>query len=260
MYIELDGHGPLFDQLARALKRSVLQGVLRPGQRMAATRAFAAELGVSRNTVLGAYEVLRAEGLLEMRHGSGSFVTDVVAVERAAPSAPSPVPPPSRYAARMRSLPRSSPQRHPAAIQVRPAVLRARAQPDAVGALAQRARGGRRAHRDPLHAGTRCPAAAPAISDYLARRRGIVSTTESVVVVTGTQQAISLTARVVLDEGDTVVVEEPGYHHAIEVFRAHGEKTVPVRVDAEGIVVCALDRHKPRLVSSRRRTSSRAAW
>ena len=90
MYIELDGHGPLFDQLARALKRSVLQGVLRPGQRMAATRAFAAELGVSRNTVLGAYEVLRAEGLLEMRRGSGSFVTDVVAVERATPSAPSP--------------------------------------------------------------------------------------------------------------------------------------------------------------------------
>ena len=77
MWIRLDGDGPLFRQLHRALRAGILDGVVPPGTRLPATRALATELGVSRTTVLLAYEQLAAEGYLDGRRGSGSFVHDV---------------------------------------------------------------------------------------------------------------------------------------------------------------------------------------
>src|SRR5262245_10674802 len=65
---------PLFRQLYEALRQSIVDGVLTPGLRLPATRSLAAELGVSRNTVLSAYEQLLAEGYLEGKMGSGTYV------------------------------------------------------------------------------------------------------------------------------------------------------------------------------------------
>ena len=248
MYLELDGHGSLFEQLARALKLVVLQGVLRPGQRMPATRDLALELGVSRNTVLMAYEVLRAEGLVEARQGAGTFVTTVVTVERAPAPAPTELAPQSRYALRLRRVgehPHSRARpRFKYDLQyfeplLNPPLLTRWRSELAAAALRIELRYMPPRGVDALRA---------AISDYLARRRGVVSTSRDVLVVSGTQQALALTARVVLDDGDTVVVEDPGYHHADEVFRAHGAKVVPVRVDEEGLVVSALPKRSPRLI------------
>src|SRR5262245_37445647 len=66
---------PLFRQLYDALRQAILAGTLRPGGRLPATRTLAAELGVSRNTIVTAYEQLLAEGYLTGRVGSGSYVT-----------------------------------------------------------------------------------------------------------------------------------------------------------------------------------------
>ena len=84
MFLQFDGNGALYAQLARALKRAILQGELRAGTALPATRVLAAELGVSRNTVLTAYEMLCAEQLAVARVGSGTFVSMSMASARQA--------------------------------------------------------------------------------------------------------------------------------------------------------------------------------
>ncbi|HMM66906.1 MAG TPA: GntR family transcriptional regulator, partial [Dokdonella sp.] len=77
MYMELDGQGPRYAQLIRALKSAILEARLGPGSRVPASRSLANELGISRNTVLAAYDQLQAEGFLHGRVGSGSYVADI---------------------------------------------------------------------------------------------------------------------------------------------------------------------------------------
>jgi GntR family transcriptional regulator/MocR family aminotransferase len=74
MHLELDGRGPLHAQLTRGLKAMMFGGRIAQGARLPATRLLARELGISRNTVLAAYEQLRAEGFIDGRVGSGSYV------------------------------------------------------------------------------------------------------------------------------------------------------------------------------------------
>jgi GntR family transcriptional regulator/MocR family aminotransferase len=76
-----------------------------------------------------------------------------------------------------------------------------------------------------------------AICEHVARRRGITCTAEDVLVTSGAQQALSLAARVLLDEGDVVAIEDPGYPLAERLLRAHGARVRPVPVDASGIEV-----------------------
>src|SRR5512139_2205025 len=92
LWLRLDGAGPRFRQLSRALRAAIVDGTLSPGAKLPATRALAGELGVSRTTVLLAFEHLAAEGYVAGRHGSGSYV-------QAAP-APSKLPAPRRAAER----------------------------------------------------------------------------------------------------------------------------------------------------------------
>src|SRR5690606_16006089 len=78
------------------------------------------------------------------------------------------------------------------------------------------------------------------ICDYLSRRRGVPTAPEDVLVTSGTQQAFALAARVLLEPGDSVVLEEPHYRGARQAFAAHGAHARGCRVDAEGIVPAAL--------------------
>src|SRR5580704_2917132 len=100
---ELDGVGPLFEQLVRKLKRGILAGRYPSGSSLPATRTLAVTLGVSRNTVLGAYELLCAEGLAVAQPGSGTRVADTLP-RRVASGTPESVPPQSRYSERIRVL------------------------------------------------------------------------------------------------------------------------------------------------------------
>lgn len=83
MHLQLDGRGALHAQLTRALKSAVFAGRVGQGARLPATRQLARELGISRNTVMTAYEQLRAEGFVDGRVGSGSYVTPPLQVVRA---------------------------------------------------------------------------------------------------------------------------------------------------------------------------------
>ena len=242
VYLELDGQGARYAQLIRALKGAILDGRVTAGARLPASRSLARELDLSRNTVLAAYEQLQAEGFLLGRVGSGSFVANVG----------SPVP-----------------QRHAPAALIAP-----------LSAFARRAEANTDGGRIPgrQHIGLRynlqygLPLANPllgsvwrreisraaehvefdypdaqglqklreCICDYLSRRRGVPASPADVLIVSGTQQAFSLAARVLLEAGDTVVLEDPHYRGARQAFSAHGAHARGCPVDAEGLVPAAL--------------------
>ncbi len=244
MYIELDGQGPRYAQLIRALKASILESRLAAGARVPASRSLANELGISRNTVIAAYDQLQAEGFLLGRVGSGSYVADIG--NRSMPVRPpigdSPAAPLSTFARRALSVSDGAlipgrqhrdlrynlqyglPLTNPALTSAwRREINRAseRAEldyPDAQGLLALREQ----------------------ICDYLARRRGVTATPANILVISGTQQAFALASRVLLDEGDTVVLEDPHYRGARQIFSAYGARVRGVRVDDEGLVPSAL--------------------
>lgn len=242
----LDGRGALYEQLARVLKRAIVEGHFRPGERLPATRTLAHTLKLSRNTVLTAYEMLRAEQLIVSNERAATQVADIP-LPQGFTAPPVEVPPQSRYAARLRQLGTHT-----------------------LGRL----RDGLRydLHFDPpfdkdmLRSWSRKLAAAArvagprypdpqgflplrtAIADYLARRRGVVCSEGDILIVGGTQQAMTVVARAVLDEGDTVAVEDPHYLYLVQALTAHGARVVSVRTDEDGMVTAELARHKARLI------------
>ena len=247
MILKLDGHGALFEQLARSLKREILEGRFAPGSRLPATRILAKAIGMSRNTVLGAYELLCAEQLASSRPSSGTRVTHLAATPRTRDARVS-IAAQSRYSARARKLSRITlssirPSRR-YNLQYGEPLLR----PQVFASWR------RKLVAAAIRGGPRYPAAAGllalrcAIADYLLRRRGVSCAPEDVLVVSGTQQALNVVARTVLDAGQSAVIEDPHYELVEHALLAHGARLVRVRVDAEGLVAAELPVRPPRLI------------
>jgi GntR family transcriptional regulator/MocR family aminotransferase len=239
MFLELDGNGDLYNQLARAIKRAILEGRMPVGTRLPSTRALAQDLSLSRNTVVTAYEMLHAEQLLESRTGAGTFVA-AATVARPRAGSGSTVAAQSRYAARVRKL---APLRLRAA---NPALRYDLQYGEPVVDLrlttAWRRALGRSATRSNLRY---APAAGlrelrQAISEQVGSRRGIGCTADDVIVVSGAQQAVSLAMRVLVDEGDAAAIEDPSYPLIDTALRAHGASVRSVPVDAAGLMVAQL--------------------
>jgi GntR family transcriptional regulator/MocR family aminotransferase len=258
MWIRLDGDGPLFRQLHRALRAGILDGVVPPGTRLPATRTLANELGVSRTTVLLAYEQLAAEGYLDGRRGSGSFVHDVPpSPGRAKPATPTtlatdaPPGPPrlspfgtfltdrrtrpifSSYVSGRPRLPYDFRYGAPA-LQDFPVQIWQRC-------LGRRARRASAAYYDYGHP-QGSAALRAALAGYLLRGRGVRCEPEQILLVSGSQQGLDLAARLLLSRGDTAVVEEPGYEGARRALLAAGARLALVPTDEDGLDVDALAR------------------
>lgn len=248
LILEPEAGTPLFRQLYGQLREAILSGRLAGGQRLPSSRLLAAELRCSRNTVVGAFEQLLAEGYLEGRRGSGTYVSSVLPDElltaRRAPAAPAEALPGPRLGSRGRRL----------AALVRPG---------------ERSRGGRgvafvpglpdleafpfdvwgrllgRFWRHPPARLTRHgdtsgdPALRSAIADYLRAVRALSVEPEQVFVTSGAQQAVDLAARLLLDPGDRVWLEDPGYVGLRGPLIAAGAAPAPLPVDAEGLSVAA---------------------
>jgi GntR family transcriptional regulator/MocR family aminotransferase len=257
MFIKLDGSGALYQQLYRSLRRAILAGQLAPGVRLPATRTLARELGVSRNTVLIAYEQLLAEGYAVGQAGSGTYVasalpdamlTTAQTLPEVVPASPSAMPRLSAYGQHAAlHWPVLAPGQEPHRAAVRydfryglPAVeefphdtwrrlLARRARSASVRSL----RYGPPEGYEPLR---------EAIADYLRRSRAVVCEPEQILIVNGSQQALDLAARVLLDPGDWVVIEEPHYQGARQVFLAAGARLLTSVVDADGLDVSDLPR------------------
>jgi GntR family transcriptional regulator / MocR family aminotransferase len=224
---------PLGVQISAQLQAAVAGGVLRSGDRLPSTRDLAQVLGVSRTVVTNAYARLFAEGWLEGRHGSGTYVADVTpraAVDGTAGTAVNG----TAGTAGPNALAAAEPGETRPLIELRPGISWADGIEPAVW---------RRAWRQ---AGTRLPSMWPdphglpdlraEIAAYLRRSRGIPVTPERVLVTQGVASGLALVADAVLRPGDRVGVEEPGYPSAREVLRRAGAEVVPCRVDAHGVV------------------------
>ncbi|MDQ3863770.1 MAG: PLP-dependent aminotransferase family protein, partial [Actinomycetota bacterium] len=243
---------PLYRQLYDELREAILGGRLGPGSRLPSTRDLAAELGVSRNTVMNAFLQLLAEGYLEGRVGSGTYVSR---------SLPDDLLRPRRGAAdgtpRMLASTRTNRgvSKRGELLAATPATVTVR-------------RGRPRAFRSGVPAldvfptetwarlAARCWRAAPsyllgygdpvgyrplreAIAEYIGAVRAVRCSWEQVIVVSGSQQALDVCARVLLDPNDVAWVEDPCYPAARSTLVGSGARPVPVPVDGEGIDVAA---------------------
>jgi GntR family transcriptional regulator/MocR family aminotransferase len=232
--VDLSARGDRSTAIYRALLEAIRSGRLGSGDRLPPTRELATDLGVSRTTVATAYERLVAEGYLEARVGAGTFVTGVAGATR-----------PRRRAAALR--PRRSWHFTPLPVSgqsPKPAHDFRAGIPDATlvpfdtwrRLVAAELRAG--AHSPGTYAD---PAGHPllreAIARYLALSRGLHADADEVLVTHGTQQALDLVARVLVEPGDVVAVEDPGYPFAREVFASYGAHVVRVPVDDDGLVV-----------------------
>jgi GntR family transcriptional regulator/MocR family aminotransferase len=239
------GEDPLHAQLYRRLRAAILRGELAPGARLPSTRALAADESVSRNTVLRAYDQLLGEGYATARQGSGTTVAqnlpDAVADVARSDARPRPTQhrPPrlSAYAARLPTrIPSWSASRAALPYDFRYGRPSFADFPHATWRrlLARRARRTTVADLD-YGEPAGFPALRAAIAAYLVRARALNCRPEQVVVVHGSQQGLDLVARVLLDPGDRVVVEEPHYSGTRAVMAAAGARLVPVPVDADGM-------------------------
>jgi GntR family transcriptional regulator / MocR family aminotransferase len=227
------------------LRAQIADGTLPPGARAPSTRALATELGVSRTTVTAAFEQLAAEGFL---------VTSVGRVARVASRLAPPVAPGrSRRTSRAVALSVFGRRVEKMVLSAMPP-----AQPCRVdflyGAVASRdfpALVWRRAYLAALLSQQHSLYYAPpegdaslcrALQGYLGRTRGLHCDAEQIVVVHGSQQAIDLCARVLLDAADAFVFEEPGYLMARRCFEATGATLLAVPVDTSGIDTAHLPR------------------
>lgn len=234
------GPGGLSDRIYRQVLDAILDGRLRPGERLPPTRELAARLRVSRNTVSAAYDRLAAEGFLSVRVGAGTFVRaePVGPARRASAGAPAGT---VRPHPRWRSVPAHEPERPAARFDFRVGV------PDTdlfpVDSWRRLVAGELRA--DALRAGPGDDPAGfaglrAAIARHVGLSRSVRAGADDVIVTHGAQQALDLLARVLIGPGDVVAVEEPGYPPARRLFASHGARVVGVPVDDEGLDVAAL--------------------
>lgn len=237
---------PLHRQIYDGYRAAIVDSSLRPGQRIPSTRVLASELGVSRFPVLNAYSQLLAEGYLESRVGAGTVVSSLLP-DQLTSSAPTGV----RFAA-IRSGPRPVARRSSylpsflvspwlrgwGAFGVGQVAVDQFPLPVWSNLVAGRCR---KMDARSFHYGDQMGSAAlrETIASYLRTARSLHCEAKQVMIVSGSQQAIEISARVLLDPGSSVWMEEPGYRVAREVFALAGCRLVPVPVDREGMDVAA---------------------
>ncbi|MDR0216602.1 MAG: PLP-dependent aminotransferase family protein [Comamonas sp.] len=242
-WISDPAHGPLplHARIQRAIRQLILDGALDVGRRLPASRTLAQSLGVSRDTVEAAYGQLHAEGFIERRMGSGSFVSEQVQrlpgrglIHRPAVRAPA-----LRLSQRGAAMFAGGGLRDFLAPRTfAPGVPETRNFPLQTWERLQRQVLKEHGTQALLHSppqGTE--ALRQAIAAYVNLERGARATPERVLVLTSSQQALTLCANVLLDAGDRIFIEDPVYHGARKAFDAAGLECVPVPLDADGMQV-----------------------
>ncbi len=230
----------LYRWLYDELRSAILEGHLKPGTRLPATRDMAQQYRLSRTTIVAAFEQLKSEGYVEGKTGSGTYVSQVLpeellqvvrskgkAAARARPIAL------SAYAGRLEPLPSADakPARafraNQPALDAFPTTLWAQVAARRLRRVSARLlAGGEALGYRPLR---------EAVAEYLNTSRGVKCSADQVLINSGVQEALDRTAHLLLDADDPVWMEEPGYPGAAAAFRAVGARICPVAVDSEGL-------------------------
>lgn len=250
---------PLYEQIEKHLRQSILNGSLSPETRLPASRQLARDLGVNRITVENAYAALEADGLVYSRVGSGTYVL---------PPPPLPqIPPKSAEASWplwQQTLPERSLGARAAVEQIRltagradhisfaggigdsrlfPAedfrkVLQAVMRRDGIDALDYGDRRGYAPLRETI--------------THILASQGLQTSPENILITAGSQQALALVSQLLLEPGDTILVESPTYSAALDLFRALNFRMISVPVDSQGMQVDLLEKqlqqHHPKLI------------
>ena len=246
---------PLYRWLYEELRSAILSGQLRPGSRLPATRDIAAQYGVSRPTAVIAFEQLQSEGYVEGKVGAGTYVSKVLPDALLhAPKAAAPAKRRRRrlalsaYAHRLQPLRRvdfpkirafrgNLPALHEFPIDLWAQVASRRLRGVSTKLLA----GGEALGYRPLR---------EAVAEYLNNSRGVKCSADQVLIISGVQEALNRAAHLLLDPGEPVWMEEPGYPGATLAFQSVGAEVCPVPVDPEGLnVEAGIERWpKPRMI------------
>ncbi|HLW00317.1 MAG TPA: PLP-dependent aminotransferase family protein [Ktedonobacterales bacterium] len=233
LVLDQGARAPLQQQLREHLRQAILDGRLAPGTRLPSTRTLAEALGVSRTVTSAAYDDLLAEGYLEGRRGSGTYVgSDLPPLPRFRRSVPN-VPP--RWLAK---APLVAPDEagEPPTIAFHLGMPSTASLPSRVWREAWRAV---TSQLPPSGYGPPAgdPALRAALASYLGRSRGLACTPEDILITAGATHALDLIARATLSVGDAVGLEEPGYPAARHVLLARGGRPVPIPIDEDGLQV-----------------------
>ena len=215
------GAGPLFRQLGRALAGAIERGVLGRGTRLPPERTLAATLVISRGTAVAAYDLLVAEGLVERRRGSGTYVIGAGALSL----------PPGREGSALvhRLVERSAGPSDLVDLSI--SVLH---DPSALPAVTFDSAALRAVEPDTGYSPWGLTGLRAALADHVTGW-GLPTRPDEIVVTTGAQQGISAAAACWLRPGDTVVVEDPSYPGAIAAFGQAGARLRGVGVDRGGV-------------------------
>jgi GntR family transcriptional regulator/MocR family aminotransferase len=237
---------PLHKQIYDGFLAAIVGGNIRPGQRVPSSRTLSVELGISRIPVLNAYAQLLAEGYFESRKGAGTFISEslpeslTICEEGAPPSAQAGSGP--RRVAR-RALLLTKIERGPwsggwGAFSVHQPAFDRFPFPIWSSLITRHSKSPRLSaiHNTDPRGSESCR---EAICTYLRTARAVHCDPSQVMVVAGSQQALEISARVLLGNGSPVWIEEPGYRLARNVFQGAGCRLVPVPVDEDGMIVSA---------------------
>jgi GntR family transcriptional regulator/MocR family aminotransferase len=236
-HVSLVGRGDLAGEIYRQLRQAILDGRLKAGDRLPATRELARSLSVSRSTVTAAYERLLGEGLAEAHAGAATFVSGQIdySIRKAPRSrAGRALQPRAVWDSVSTLVAFDSPARFDFRIGIpdaalfphltwRRAVTRALRSSETAEAFYAQSTG-----LQPLR---------KAIAEHIAISRSVKVLPDDLIITNGTQQALDIVARVLLGPDDVIAVEDPGYSPAVHLFRSLGARVVGIPVDAEGIVV-----------------------
>ncbi len=231
---------PLFRQVYAGLRKAILSGSLPAGERLPSTRDLAEQLGISRTVVVLAYDHLLAEGFIEGRRGSGTYVSS--SLNRGTVGKPKKLSSLqlSRFGAAVADAAHKLdfPNRPPSRLRYDFAFGRSDM------SIFPFETWRRISMRHAMKTSTRgvdygpaagVPALREAICLHLRRSRAVVCDSSEVIVVSGAQQALDLVTRILVDRGDPVAIEDPQYQGTTQVLRAAGARLVPVPVDREGV-------------------------
>jgi GntR family transcriptional regulator / MocR family aminotransferase len=251
-----DSAAPAYRWLYASLRSAILEGRLHPASRLPATRDLARQYRLSRGTIVNAIEQLKSEGYVQARTGSGTYVSSTLPDELLQIARGSqPLQPPqektkprriSSYAARVSLFPNFAPHRTRAfrpnlpALDLFPTTLWAQV-------------AARRLRKVATNFLLGCDALGylplrQAVADYLSTSRGVNCVAEQVVIVSGAQEALDLVTRLLVNPGDRVCMENPGYIGATAVFRSLGAKISYVFLDQEGMKLGEATLRSARLV------------
>lgn len=264
-FITLDekSDAPFYRQIYETIRRAILSGGLPSGRQLPASRLLAKQLGVSRMTVVNAYEQLLAEGYLEGRVGAGTFVSAQLPEEFLQASGfkrlerqEKPLPRQvilSGYGSRVAQNSKIILRHHGATALVPFQHGVAALDEFPFGVWAKIAQRWEKSPPAPVLGYGEAVGFQPlreAVAAHLAAARGVRCTPEQIIITNGTQQALDLIGRIFLSESEDVCIEDPGYVGARDIFAATGARVVPVPIDDEGFDVQTARRRsqKARLV------------